>query len=38
MNHALILPVLLPLFAGSLLLLGARLGMPATRRLSLLKD
>uniref|UniRef100_UPI003FD3F848 proton-conducting transporter transmembrane domain-containing protein n=1 Tax=Pseudomonas indica TaxID=137658 RepID=UPI003FD3F848 len=36
MNHALILPVLLPMFAGSLLLLGARLGMPATRRLSLL--
>ncbi len=36
MNHALILPVLLPMFAGSLLLLGARLGMPAKRRLSLL--
>lgn len=35
MNHALILPVLLPMFAGSLLLFGARLGMPTKRLLSL---
>ncbi|MFI8747425.1 monovalent cation/H+ antiporter subunit D [Pseudomonas sp. NPDC077186] len=31
MNHALILPVLLPLFVGSLLLFSARLSMPLKR-------
>ena len=31
MNHALILPVLLPLFVGSLLLFAARLSMPLKR-------
>jgi len=35
MNHALILPILLPMFVGSLLLFGARLGMPVKRWLSL---
>jgi multicomponent K+:H+ antiporter subunit D len=35
MNHALILPVLLPMFVGSLLLFGARLSMPVKRALSL---
>lgn len=34
MNHALILPVLLPMFIGSLLLFGARLSMPLKRALS----
>lgn len=36
MNHALILPILLPLFAGCLLLITHRLGMPFKRTLSLL--
>ncbi|MFC3609015.1 monovalent cation/H+ antiporter subunit D [Stutzerimonas tarimensis] len=36
MNHAVILPVLIPLFAGSLLLLAHRLGLHSKRLLSLL--
>ena len=36
MNHGLILPVLLPMFAGSLLLCAGRLSLPFTRGLSLL--
>ena len=36
MNHALILPILIPLFAGGLLLLGGRSRMAAQRTLSLL--
>ncbi|UTW07160.1 monovalent cation/H+ antiporter subunit D [Pseudomonas benzenivorans] len=35
MNHALILPVLLPMFVGSLLLFGARLSITAKRSMSL---
>jgi multicomponent K+:H+ antiporter subunit D len=35
MNHALILPVLLPMLIGSLLLFGTRLGQPFKRGLSL---
>jgi multicomponent K+:H+ antiporter subunit D len=35
MNHALILPILLPMFAGCLLLLGARLSLRLKRSLSL---
>lgn len=35
MNHALILPILLPMFTGSLLLLGARLSLRSKRSLSL---
>ncbi|MGE4406120.1 monovalent cation/H+ antiporter subunit D [Pseudomonas sp.] len=35
MNHALILPILLPLFTGAVLLLFHRLGKPAKRLLSL---
>lgn len=34
MNHGLILPVLVPMFAGSLLLIGARLSLPLKRLLS----
>lgn len=36
MSHALILPILIPLFAGSLLLLSGRAGIGAQRGLSLL--
>ena len=36
MNHAVILPILIPLFAGSLLLLVGRVGLFAQRMLSLL--
>lgn len=35
MNHALILPILLPMFVGSLLLVGARLSLACKRYLSL---
>ncbi|MBA1238933.1 monovalent cation/H+ antiporter subunit D [Pseudomonas kunmingensis] len=35
MNHALILPLLVPLFVGALLLLGHRMGKPTKRILSL---
>ncbi len=35
MNHALIAPVLLPMFVGSLLLFGAHLSLPVKRALSL---
>ncbi|QLF94802.1 monovalent cation/H+ antiporter subunit D [Pseudomonas sp. ABC1] len=35
MNHVLILPILVPLLAGSLLLIGHRLGKPAKRLLSI---
>ena len=34
MNHAVIVPILLPMFAGSLLLFGARLSMPVKRMIS----
>ncbi|MGX5220370.1 monovalent cation/H+ antiporter subunit D [Pseudomonas segetis] len=34
MNHALILPIVLPMFVGSLLLFGARLSMPVKRIMS----
>ena len=35
MNHAVILPILLPMFVGSLLLFGARVNLPLKRALSL---
>jgi multicomponent K+:H+ antiporter subunit D len=35
MNHAVILPILLPMFIGSLLLFGARLNLPLKRVLSM---
>ena len=38
MNHVLILPVLLPMFVGSLLLFAARLPLAQQRMLSVLTE